>query len=64
MRSAPAAATTATDHSANHGVTPEPRLPRCPSMGAAIVRGHNLDIFVPKALSGVVRWRLFFRHRT
>ena len=47
MRRAPAAATASADHPTDHGVTPEPGLGGGAGMGAAIVRGHDLDVLVP-----------------
>ena len=47
MRRAPAAATASAHHPSDHGVTPKPGLGGGAGMGAAVVRGHDLDVLVP-----------------
>ena len=47
MRRAPAATTASAHHPTDHGVTPKPGLGGGAGMGAAIVRGHDLDVLVP-----------------
>jgi hypothetical protein len=47
MRCTPAAAAASAHHPRDHGVTPKPGLRNGAGMGAAIVRGHDLDVLVP-----------------
>lgn len=44
MRGAPAPATASADHSGDNGIAPEPGLGGGPGMGAAIMRGYDLDV--------------------